>query len=279
MAGGSYTATKFKDIRLSDKDYESLTKDGSPMVDAVKDVGISLGAQTAVLTFEGTSLKQAFSGAQGLTDIKGLLGHGVYTSLFKKRPAMVRKQSVLWVPQSLASTSDEAKQLVQNALYEATISAVEKESLKPVQVSSLMGGDKEYLQVQDDLCYGKNCIGLKDKDAFYYKSAASRLNLTLVTKPAFLDGKAESAWVAWVDGSLYKGQFGCIPNSDMADVEKFFCADQYKEMERAVYAHLPSWVYRYEYDTNENLGVVYQSNTNLAYPLLNRQRIHNGSTK
>ena len=62
--------------------------------------------------------------------------------------------------------------------------------------------------------------------------------------------------------------FGCIPLSDMVDSERFFCRDMYNEMKRKIYSHLPSWVYRYEFDTNENVGVVYQSGTNKSYPLI-----------
>ena len=259
-ASGVTEMNAFKEVEISDEAYEEMAGKGV-IKSGVRSVVVAGGATTALVAGAGSSL----SSIRGLPVGQIFLG-GIVSSMVAPSAPMMKDRAMYWIPESMASNEDEAQEVLRQALLEATMNIADKHDSTLVMHGPVFGTKEEKLRLDTAICYEFNCLASTSSDSYDYRNPAD-VDFKLVKRPDFVKGSSERVWSGRFDGVIWEEQFKCS-KFKVEPENRALCEYHNETIKSTFHKALPEWIYRYSFDVDKRMGVVYQEQTGAVFPLV-----------
>ncbi len=266
-AGQVKTLYAFKDTEIDSDLYKQIMRANSAEYQVVQDVTVNVGMNAIAMQAVAGTIDTGLLASN--INFGSLIGKSVLMSALSPKHPMSRWHGVVWVPQSKAKNEKEAKQVIQDTIYSASLAAIPG-GTKPLTYNN-NGNKRLYAKhpacVNTELSSGKNCTSEIGSDKYPYENIADDIDFELVKKPSFISGDSEYAWVGYYNGPFFQFQFFC-KDYMVSKAAAESCSSYNTELMGNFSKNLPEWMYYYVTDHKTKLGTVYQGTTGKEFPLL-----------
>jgi hypothetical protein len=211
----------FKDVKVSAKEIKKGT------------TGLDVGVKTVAVG----ATTGAILGLSSAVNVAELFTGGFIIGAGNRSSSMRTQYTLMFIPESLAKNKKEASELIVKSLSNAVIKTINDRPLKEVHHKHLFGKDTyQKLDIPQCQKHKRDCNLVTDTSKGYYQDP-SKIALTLVPKPDFLEGNSQKIWVGSLEN--YYPSFGVCRSRDKE------CEKQNEKDKKTLLSNLPSWMYGY----------------------------------